>query len=104
MIQGGWLEPIHFLQFFSSNEGANIPRDFKNDWHFIFICSTPFKCINMKNLITSLTIAGIFFSMVVTSCTKGDHPGHLGDDLPNKIIIDWNLVTLQVEGGPTYQH
>ena len=58
----------------------------------------------MKNLITTLAIAGIFFSMVVTSCTKGDHPGHPGDDLPNKIIIDWNLVTLQAEGGPTYQH
>ena len=58
----------------------------------------------MKNLITPLAIAGIFFSMVVVSCTKGDHPGQLVDDLPNKIIIDWNLVTLQVEGGPTYQH
>ncbi len=57
----------------------------------------------MKSLIKSLLFTVLLSSMVFTSCIK-DHPDKFVDNLPNKIIIDWNEVTLLAEGGPTYQH
>ncbi len=58
----------------------------------------------MKSMIKSLLIAGVFVSIYLVSCVKGDHPDKFVDNLPNKIILDWNEVTLQAEGGPSYQH
>ena len=58
----------------------------------------------MKSIIKSLVVTGLFFSIITVSCSKGDFPLKFTDVLPNKIIIEWNLVALQAEGGPTYQH
>lgn len=58
----------------------------------------------MKSIFKFLMVAGLFFSAITMSCTKGDVPALLVDNLSNKVIIDWNLVALQAEGGTTYQH
>jgi len=57
----------------------------------------------MKSLIKSLVITVLFSAIALTSCIK-DHPDRFVDNLPNKIVIDWNEVTLLAEGGPAYQH
>lgn len=40
----------------------------------------------------------------LVSCSKLDFLKEDSDKLPNDIIIQWNLVTLQAEGGPTFGH
>ena len=46
-----------------------------------------------------LLSASCFF---VVSCSKIDFLKHERDKLPNDVIIQWNLVALQAEGGVTY--
>jgi hypothetical protein len=69
---------------------------------FIFNFSISFKSIYMKSITKSLVVTGLFFSFITLSCSKIDFPNHKLDTLSNKIIIEWNLITLQAEGGPTY--
>ncbi|MGZ5135927.1 MAG: hypothetical protein ACXWCG_12290, partial [Flavitalea sp.] len=46
-----------------------------------------------------LLSASCFF---VVSCSNLDFIKHDTDKLPNDVIIQWNLVALQAEGGVTY--
>ena len=50
-----------------------------------------------------LALASTSF-LLLTSCSKLDLIKHESDNLPNDVIIQWNLVALQAEGGVTYAH
>lgn len=56
----------------------------------------------MKQKIKPLLILGFASVALFVACSKKDLPKHQIDNLPNNIIIEWNLITLQAEGGPTY--
>ena len=58
----------------------------------------------MNQLSKTWVIVGLVSSIIAVSCSKKELPDNYIDTLPNKIILDWNLVTFQAEGGPTYQH
>jgi len=49
-------------------------------------------------------IAGFIFLVILASCKKNDYPKKEEDTLSNKVILDWNLLALKAEGGPSYQH
>src|SRR5688500_7671337 len=56
----------------------------------------------MKKMTKTWAILALVGSILIVSCKK-DHPEDI-DKLSNKVILEWNLVALQAEGGPTYQH
>ena len=56
----------------------------------------------MKRITKTWLILGSLSLLFFQSCWKPDLPVHDNDDLPNNIIIQWNLVALQAEGGVTY--
>lgn len=58
----------------------------------------------MKGVTKTWLISASLSSILLTSCSKLDFHKNEGDTLPNDIIIQWNLVVLQAEGGPTYGH
>ncbi|RYY23100.1 MAG: phosphatase PAP2 family protein [Chitinophagaceae bacterium] len=49
----------------------------------------------------------IFIALISTTfvaCVKSDFPKHYPDKLPDDIIIQWNLLAYEAEGGAAYEH
>jgi hypothetical protein len=56
----------------------------------------------MERITKTWLILGLVGISLFTSCSKIDLPAHDTDKLSNNVIIQWNLVALQAEGGVTY--
>ncbi|HET9279834.1 MAG TPA: hypothetical protein VFN95_16680, partial [Flavitalea sp.] len=56
----------------------------------------------MKRITKSWLILASLSLILLAACSKLDFLKNENDNLPNDVIIQWNLVALQAEGGPTY--
>ena len=60
------------------------------------------KILHMKksaNLILAFVVSVLFIS-----CLKSDFPKHYPEKQPEDIIIEWNLLAYDAEGGDAYEH
>src|SRR5215204_368205 len=58
----------------------------------------------MKRIAKTWLILASISLILLAACSKLDFLKNENDNLPNDVIIQWNLVALQAEGGPTYGH
>ena len=56
----------------------------------------------MKRIAKTWLILASISLILLTACSKLDFLKNENDNLPNDVIIQWNLVALQAEGGTTY--
>ncbi|HTE27336.1 hypothetical protein [Flavitalea sp.] len=52
---------------------------------------------------TNLIFAALVSTLFI-GCVKSDFPKHYPDKLPDDIIIEWNLLAFDAEGGAAYEH
>lgn len=58
----------------------------------------------MKRITKAWIILGLISVVILASCRKIKLPQEEVDTLPNDIVLKWNVVAFEAEGGATYQH